>query len=91
MKLCSSPIALILGAVFIILATQDYAVDPNFSVDADSAFGVSELALIGLGLLALRIVRNRSTRRKICSIEPLAISWLACTEARPGNPNLTEI
>lgn len=87
MKLWSSPIALTLGAVFIILATQNYALDAVYFAGFDRAIGVSELVLIGLGLLSLRIVRNRSRRRKICNIEPLAISWLACAEARPENPD----
>lgn len=91
MKFCASPIALTLGAVFIVLVTHQYVAGPDFSEGSERAIGVAELALFGLGLVSLRIVRNRNKGRQIYAYEPLSIAWLAGTESGFENPALTEI
>lgn len=91
MRFCCSPIALTLGAVFIALATQQYVAGPGFFGAFDSAIGVSELALFGLGLLSLRIVKKRNKGRLTCASEPLSIAWLAGTESGFEDTALTEI
>ena len=91
MKFFASPIALTLGAVFITVATQHYVAGPGFSVGFDSSIGVAELALFGMGLVSLGIVRNRSKHRQSCAIKPLSLAWLSGAESRFENPALTEI
>jgi hypothetical protein len=91
MKFCASPIALTLGAVFITAATQNYFASPGFSTGFDSAIGVAELALFGLGLVSLGIVRNRSKHRQSRANKPLSLAWLTGAESRFENPALTEI
>ena len=83
MKLCSSPIAMMLGAVLILLATRNYALHSDFFADFDSALEVGELVLIALGLLSLRMVKNsRRVLRRCGSLRVMNLS----KQSRPMEP-----
>lgn len=91
MKHCSSPLALTLGAVIIVLVIQNYAVTSDLSESFDTALGAADVFLFLLGLLSLGVVRNRSKRRQNCVIEALSSAWIAGAKSRIESRVLTEV